>query len=144
MTHKSEIGKFGEDTACDYLKKKGYNIIERNFKKPWGEIDIISKDPHGILVFVEVKTMRKFGNKFGNAAIAALHRNDLAELQSSELAELLPEENLTKAKLKKFQRMAMLYAGANPELVSNNGWRLDLIAISIQGDKHEIKHFENI
>ena len=45
----------GEDIAVNYLKKKGYKIIERNFRKGYGEIDIIALKKN-VLVFVEVKT----------------------------------------------------------------------------------------
>ncbi|WP_049691402.1 YraN family protein [Anaerococcus jeddahensis] len=54
---KRSIGDFGEDIAKRYLEKKGYQILERNFLKPYGEIDIICiKDD--ILTFVEVKTRK--------------------------------------------------------------------------------------
>ena len=57
MTEKQRIGKIGEDTAAEYLAKKGYKIINRNFLCKTGEIDIIClKD--GCTVFVEVKTRR--------------------------------------------------------------------------------------
>lgn len=48
------IGRKGEDSACEYLKSSGYEIIERNFQKRCGEIDIIALK-NDILVFVEVK-----------------------------------------------------------------------------------------
>jgi putative endonuclease len=47
-------GKFYEDKAEDYLKLKGYGILKRNFRSPYGEIDIIAKDKNYIC-FVEVK-----------------------------------------------------------------------------------------
>lgn len=53
-------GKFGEDKACKYLKKKGYKIVERNYRLKFAEIDIIAKDEK-TYVFVEVKT-RKLGS----------------------------------------------------------------------------------
>ncbi len=97
----------GEQIACDYLKSKRYSIIDRNFRKPWGEIDIIARDRDGTLVFVEVKTM-----------------------VSSEF--LKPEDNATSAKLRKMKVAASLYAGKYPGLVSDKaGWRIDLIAIPI-------------
>ena len=126
MTKKSEIGKLGEDLACKYLLNKNFTIIERNFRKPWGEIDIIAKDNNGTLVFVEVKTMQQYGN---NAAIAAL----------------LPEDNLTKSKLKKLQRISYLYANNNSGLLNDkHGWQIDLIAIILNEAGTNIKHFENI
>lgn len=52
--------KLGEDKACEYLKKLGFKIIERNFRKGYGEIDIIAVDPSTssaqVLAFIEVKT----------------------------------------------------------------------------------------
>ncbi len=55
-------GKIGEDIAAKYLKKKGYEIIKRNYTNEYGEIDIIAADD-GYLVFVEVKlrTTEEFG-----------------------------------------------------------------------------------
>jgi putative endonuclease len=55
MNNKPQIlGKKGEELAIKYLVQKGYKIIQRNFRMPGGEIDIIAKDK-GILVFIEVK-----------------------------------------------------------------------------------------
>ena len=50
-------GKAGEDLVCAYLKKQGYEILERNFRTRVGEIDIIAVD-EGCLVFIEVKTRK--------------------------------------------------------------------------------------
>jgi len=77
------IGQITESAAAEFLCKKGYQIIERNFSNRFGEIDIIAKDKN-ILIFVEVKA--KTGIEFG-----------------------LPEEMITKGKLSKIRRMANLY-----------------------------------
>lgn len=50
-------GNAGETAACAFLKKKGWDIIERNYTIKGGEIDIIASDG-GCLVFVEVKTRK--------------------------------------------------------------------------------------
>ncbi|WP_425539952.1 YraN family protein [Microaceticoccus formicicus] len=50
-----DIGKRGEDLAVEYLTKKGMLIIDRNYRIPMGEIDIIAVEGD-ILVFIEVKT----------------------------------------------------------------------------------------
>lgn len=76
-------GKIGEDAACDFLKKKGYQILERNWGNKWGEIDIIAKDKE-IIVFVEVKT--KIGINFGT-----------------------PEDMINPRKLNQIQRLASTY-----------------------------------
>lgn len=59
------FGKRSEIIASDYLKKKGYKILEVNYKNKVGEIDVIAKDKDYI-VFVEVKsrTSQKFGHPF--------------------------------------------------------------------------------
>lgn len=58
MDNKIKIGNWGENIALDFLKKKRYNIIKRNFRVKLGEIDIIARDKDGCLVFVEVKTRK--------------------------------------------------------------------------------------
>ena len=59
---KREKGKIGEDVAIEFLKNKGYEILEQNYYYNHGEIDIIAKE-NGVLVFVEVKSRRsaRFG-----------------------------------------------------------------------------------
>lgn len=65
--NKRQLGTAYEDKACEYLKEKGYKIIERNFRAYKGEIDIVAKDGE-YLVFVEVKFRAK--NSFGYSAEA--------------------------------------------------------------------------
>lgn len=172
MTQKSETGKLGEDIACEYLLNKSFTVIERNYRKPWGELDIIAKDPKGVLVFVEVKTIHaksappamrthpyeKFEQynidqyapnsllrairQYGNAAMLKKMRQKVSWKESTQI---LPEENLTVAKLKKLKRTAQLYANQKSDLVNDEkGYRIDLLAITINEDGHSIKHFENI
>ena len=63
MYFKQELGKYGEEKACEYLKKNNYRIIEKNFLCKQGEIDIIALSSLKELVFVEVKTRRNI--KYG-------------------------------------------------------------------------------
>ena len=67
MYIKKEIGNFGEKIAEQYLKPKGYIILDKNFECRQGEIDIIALDKKEI-VFVEVKTRRS--NKYGTPSEA--------------------------------------------------------------------------
>lgn len=116
---KSTLGKFGEDLACKYLKKKGYKIIERNHWQTWGELDIIAQSPEKILVIAEVKTVQ------------------------GPMPEISAEEQVTKAKLTKLRRTAELYANGS-KLLNDKGWRIDLVAVMVDGDRAEVKHYENI
>ncbi len=78
-----KTGGLGEDLAANYLKNKGYQILERNFGNKFGEIDIIARDKE-VLIFAEVKT--KIGEIFGT-----------------------PEEMVGKSKLQKIRNMAVFY-----------------------------------
>jgi len=49
------LGQRGENLAADYFNQQGYVVVERNFRTPYGEIDLIVRK-HGFLVFVAVKT----------------------------------------------------------------------------------------
>lgn len=91
--YNKKIGDYGENCAATYLKLKGYNILERNYRAGrGGEIDIICEDKKGVLVFAEVKT--RSNNKMGdpseavnyykkkniiNTALKYIHRNNLHE-----------------------------------------------------------------
>ena len=55
--HRRDLGRQGEDIACDLLRNMGHTILERNYRSGHLEIDIISLDADGIH-FVEVKTRR--------------------------------------------------------------------------------------
>ena len=55
------LGKDGEDIAAVFLEKKGFRIIEKNYRTAFGEIDIIAQD-RGVIVFVEVKTKKILHN----------------------------------------------------------------------------------
>src|SRR5689334_20751651 len=49
-------GELGEDIACIFLKSKGFGLVMRNYRKKWGEIDIIAEKEGGIHFF-EVKSV---------------------------------------------------------------------------------------
>ncbi len=128
-TSKSETGQLGEDLACEYLIGKGYRILKRNYWKPWGEIDIIAVAKTNTLVFVEVKALKE-----------------------NSSAGLLPEDNMTRSKLQKLQRVCRGFVADEPRLVrEDRGWQIDLVAIKIPASidtpalkNCEINHYENI
>lgn len=91
---RKRVGMLGESIAATYLEGKGFKILTRNFRKPWGEIDIIA-EKGGTVRFVEVKTVS---------------RETLPDVtRESEDANYRPEEMVHEAKLRKVARTAELY-----------------------------------
>ncbi|HEY4496639.1 MAG TPA: YraN family protein [Candidatus Paceibacterota bacterium] len=118
MTKRSETGALGEDLATKNLLKKGYKIIERNYREKWGEIDIICINPENVLVFVEVKTVNK--------------------------GIFTPEDQMTKSKLNKVARTAEIYSKMFYVKHRCDEIRIDLIGITIEADKAKLKHYQGI
>ncbi len=68
-----QLGEKGEQLACEYLIKRGYQILEQNFRYKHLEIDIIAQDTkEKEIVFVEVKL--RSNNQFGSPALAVDQR----------------------------------------------------------------------
>jgi putative endonuclease len=117
-----KIGSFGEDKATAYLQNSHYEIIQRNFQRKWGEIDIIAKDKKTKeLVFVEVKTR-----------------------QLNYAYSLNPEEALTSKKVRRLKRAFLSYL--NRYNLEDKPWRFDFIAIEIDNFENEpmIRHYKDI
>ena len=72
MSHaRQTLGRYGEDLACRELRRLGYAILERRYRRRDGEVDIIARDGE-TTVFVEVKA--RDGHEFGDAADAVTRR----------------------------------------------------------------------
>ncbi len=75
------LGAWGEDQAVEYLRQQGMKIIERNFRTPVGEIDIIARHK-SVLLFVEVKTRRS--NAFGTPQEAVGQRKQRQIIRTAQ------------------------------------------------------------
>ncbi len=115
--NRQAVGRWGEDVAAAYLAGKGYEILARNLRTPYGELDLITRQGEA-LVFVEVKT--RTSRTFG-----------------------FPEEAVTAAKQRHLLESAQSYLQENPEWEGE--WRIDVIAIERLDPRQppEITHFEN-
>ena len=113
--NKRDKGKIGEDIAVEFLKKKGYRILERNFRFERGEIDIIAEYA-GALIFVEVKARRSIS--FGT-----------------------PHEAVTAQKQLQIRKIADGYIFSHE--IDDTACRFDIIAIRYAGKNIDIQHFEN-
>lgn len=110
-----QTGDYGESLACDYLKKHGYKILERNFRIRGGEIDIVAKDEYD-LVFVEVKT--RYTHEFGP-----------------------PAESVTPWKIRFLIRASQFYLLRNKLL--DAPYRIDVVTVDFTNNQ-EIEHIKNI
>lgn len=115
--NRQEFGKQGETIAIAFLKKEGYAVLETNFRKHSGEIDIIARSPENETVFIEVKTRR--GNRFG-----------------------YPEEAVDARKIRKIFVTAQCWLALKK--MNADGVRIDVIAIEFKNGKPEITHLKNI
>ncbi len=113
MTRERQIlGESGEEAAFEFLRKKGYRILERNYKTPLGEIDIIAQDKEK-LVFVEVKSL-------------------------SYTSYILPQEMLNKKKQEQIIRVALSYLKAKG--LKDADCRFDCVAVVFSlGNEPEIE-----
>ena len=112
-----EIGKRGEDAAARYLEMLGYEILERNWKCPAGEADIIARD-ECTLVFVEVQTRTR-------------------------LQKGLPSEAVTPQKRARYERIAGWYLHDECEFV-DIPVRFDVIALLVAGkDRALVRHYRH-
>jgi putative endonuclease len=80
--HFHTVGKAGEEVAIQYLRQKGYQVLERNYRCRFGEIDLIARDG-STLAFIEVKTRRS--QRFGPAAAAVTLEKQRHLLKASQV-----------------------------------------------------------
>lgn len=145
---RKELGYLAENIAARYLEGRGYEILDKNYRKPWGEIDIVALQPRPsqdeqaderIVVFIEVKANKQ------------------------ETAGFNPEIRADWNKMQKIKRTAMLYmeqemgdtspirSRKDPQRTSasyglNREWQIDVIAVTfdLANKKAKLKHFKNV
>jgi len=131
-TEKRRIGDIGEETACRFLMKHGFEIIERNHWRKWGEIDIVSKKDRK-LHFVEVKTVscENLAQNLGNV--------------SCETDQYRPEDNLHYQKLERLKRVIQSYLLDN-RVSHETGWQFDVITVrlDIKNKQAKVEYIEDI
>jgi putative endonuclease len=82
---RQELGKSGEDLACEELTRRGYAILARRYRRRGGELDIIARDGQTV-VFVEVKTREGCEFGVGAESVTALKRRRMAAVALDYLA----------------------------------------------------------
>lgn len=111
---RSDIGALGEKLAGEFLEKRGFRLIEKNYRKPWGEIDIIASKG-GVIRFVEVKTVsREMGV-------------DVSREPSHE-----PEEMAHSFKLEKLSRVVETYMSSKK---LDMDYQIDVVTVVLDSRK---------
>ncbi len=136
-TEKRKLGDIGENIACDYLRKHGFEVIERNYLRKWGELDIICKKK-GILRFIEVKSVscvtlsetRPPAPGFGG--------------RTGATDNYRPEDNVHPQKLKRLARAIQTYI--LEKRLDKYDWQLDIVTVRIDmaNRKARVEVLENI
>ncbi len=104
-----KLGNIGEDVACRFLESKGFQIIDRNYLKPWGEIDIIARK-NGDYRFIEVKTISR-------------------EPSSTSLStNMTAEDHIHPAKLEKIARTVEIYMA---NVAGEYDYQVDVVAVEL-------------
>lgn len=120
MTIRSEFGNWAEDYVAQYLKTKEYIIIDRNYRKPWGEIDIIASKMNKI-IFIEVKASKV------------------------NIPGFEPENRVNPEKLRRLMRAIQTFLAYKKYSVEQE-WQIDIVALTLDRNRGvaNIKHFKNI
>jgi len=112
---KQKFGKFGEDLVARHLKKSGYQVLCRNYRTRFGEIDIIAKDADTV-VFVEVKSRRT--TTYGH-----------------------PKYSVTRAKQEKISKTALYYLKINA--LCNCRARFDVVTVIADHKETSVEIIKN-
>ena len=108
-----DTGRLGEDIAARYLIEKGFSVITRNYRKKWGEIDIVAAG-HGEVHFVEVKSV--------SCEIQSGSQEEISRITS----RYQPEERVHEHKSKRLLRTIETYLAEKKE---EGEWTFDVLAV---------------
>jgi len=124
-----KIGELGEKIATQYLKEKGYKILERNFKRRWGEIDIVASPS---------KKRFWFRSKQAKKIIFVEVKSGLKE------KGFFPEDRVDRKKKNQLRKMAQIYLSEN-KIPEGRSCQIDIIAVEFErgSKKAKIRHYKN-
>ena len=136
MSNNNILGKLGEDLACRFLEGRGFKILERNYWKKWGEIDIIAQEKGSlfgkkepVVHFVEVKAVAREINEDG------VIRETKHGFQ--------PEDAIHPWKIKRLKRAIQSYL--LEKNLQDSSWQFDIVAVFVDQNKKitKIRYTEN-
>ena len=123
-----KIGEIGENIAVTFLMKHGFSILDRNYTKKWGEIDIVA-EKNKKLYFIEVKSVSR----------------ETLENVSYETNNYKAEDNMHPWKLKRLSRTIQTYL-LSKKISDETEWQVDLLIVylDLKNKKAKIKLEEDI
>jgi putative endonuclease len=125
-SNRQRVGQIGEEVASQFLERKGFKVVERNYRKPWGEIDIVVEKGEEVR-FVEVKTVTR----------------ETSSGVTREIDAYSPEEMAHAAKLRKVARTAELYMESRND---HRDFQIDVVTVIL--DEHtrqaRCRHYEQV
>jgi Holliday junction resolvase-like predicted endonuclease len=126
-----KTGEIGENVAVKFLMKHNFSILDRNYTKKWGEIDIVAEKA-GKIYFVEVKSVSCLPAK----ALATAGEID---------DESRPEDNMHPWKLKRLGRAIQTYL-LSRKIPKEKEWQVDLLVVylDIENKKAKVKVVNDI
>ena len=126
MAEHNEIGKIGENLAKTFLMKQGFSILDRNYRIPQGEIDLVAKKDK-ILHFIEVKSIK------------------VRNCHEIESLTIRPEDNMTFSKWSKFVLTVQSYL-KHKNVPHETRYQVDLACVYIDTEKREgrVRLLQNI
>ena len=111
------MGKIGEDTACKYLKKHGFTVVERNYWQKWGEIDVVAE--------------KDTASSFGLRSASTLHFIEVKTvvgIRSDD--DYQAEENVHPWKLKRLSRAIQTYL-LQRNVPDDKEWQVDVLTVEL-------------
>ena len=128
-SEKQKTGQIGETIAVKFLMKQGFIILDRNYTKKWGELDIVA-EKDGMIYFIEVKSVS---------------RPNLREVTRETLDEYHPEDNMHPWKMKRMSRAIQTYL-LHKKIPEDIEWQVDLLVVflDIENKKARIKIVKDI
>ena len=154
FSERRRFGNLGEELCEMFLVKRGFRVLERNYLKKWGEIDIIARIG-SMLHFIEVKSKDISRERGGDNVSRHISRNSFTasdfslrlshETLNSDSYDYRPEDNLHYQKQKRILRAIQTYL-IERKVDEDQEWQIDLITVSIDFYKKEaiINHIENV
>ncbi|MEX0910495.1 MAG: YraN family protein [Candidatus Paceibacterota bacterium] len=114
-----KVGQIGEKLAANFFQRQGFKLVDKNYSRPWGEIDLIVQKGND-LRFVEVKTITVAEN--------VPRGTDFYE----------PEDNIHPYKLKRLYKVIETYVDQK-DISDSIDWQLDAVAVYLSKEGRELK-----